>query len=93
MSDYNKQFRYEGHLFNIKVELNHQVERRLGGKVEHLIIINDLGPNNYYKKVLCESKDLEKTIGTMESDAKNWVDSMKGSKSEDQKLLEGLGFK
>ena len=92
MSIHNKQFQYGGHTFNIKVELNHLTDRNMDGKRAHLIVVNDIGQSNYYKTSLCEAPDLEKTISLMEAEAKKWVDSLKGSKSQDELILRGLGF-
>jgi len=94
MSELNKQFQYGDHKFNIKVELNHLVEKRIGGKKEHRIILNHMGPSNYYRTSLCQTPELEKTISLMEGEAKSWVDSHKHeNKSQEEKILEGLGFK
>ena len=92
MSIYNKQFQYSGHTFNIKVELNHLIDRNMDGKRVHLVVVNDIGPSNYYKTSLCEAHELEKTILVMESESKKWVDSLKGNKSQDELILKGLGF-
>lgn len=92
MSIYNKEFQYGGHRFNIKVELDHLVERHMHGKREHLVVVNDMGPHNYYKKSLCETRDLVEKISVMEKEAKEWVNSLSVNDSQEGNILEGLGF-
>jgi len=83
-----------GHEFNIKVKLNFRVERHLGGKCLHQITCNDIGIGNFYKKLLCESVDLEKTIASVENEAKKYVDLLSdGKKSVEEELLNKLVFK
>ena len=92
MATKNKIHEYKGYKFNIKVELNYQVERSLDGKREHKITFNHMGLSNYYQTHLCETKDLVKSIDTMVRVANEWVDERENPKSEEEKLLEGLGF-
>jgi hypothetical protein len=94
MSNLNKIHLYKGYQFNIKVELDYAVERSLDGKREHNIIINDMGPSNYYQTHLAETHNLEETIENMITDAEKWADNkLDGGKSPAEKLLEKLGFK
>jgi hypothetical protein len=90
----NKKFEYVCFKFNIKVELNFHVERHFGGKCLHQITCNDMGIGNFYKRLLCETVDLEKTITDLENEAKKYVDLLiDGKKSEEEELLNKFGFK
>ena len=92
MSIMNKLHNYKGNKFNIKVELNYQVERSLDGKREHKITISNMG--KYYETGLVETRNLEETISSMTEDAEKWVDNqMKDVKTQEEVLLENLGFK
>ena len=46
----NNQFEYRGFNFNIKVELNTKVEKRINGERWHTITTNCMDADNYYKK-------------------------------------------
>lgn len=90
----NKVHEYRGFKFNIKVELDHTVEKRYDGLRQHKITLNDMGPTNYYKTHLCETDDLLDHINGMINDAEVWVDNrIDESKSFEQRLLESMGFK
>ena len=90
----NKEHEYRGYKFNIKVELNQRVEKHPDGKREHKITMNDMGPSNYYKIAMCESCRLESTIKFMIKEADEWIDKViDGKKSEEELLLESMGFK
>lgn len=90
----NKQHTYLGYTFNIKVELNFNVERRLNGKRFHKVTINDMGATNYYEAQLVETHKLKDTINTMIEEAERWADvRINGDKSEEVIILESLGFK
>jgi len=94
MSEMNKQHEYRDYKFNIKVELNHKVEKRIDGKREHKVTLNDMGPSNYYQSQLVESQNLAEIIELMIEDAEKWVDRQyNGDKSQEQILLESMGFK
>lgn len=90
----NKQHEYRGYTFNIKVELNHRVERSLDGKREHKITLNDMGVSNYYQTKFCETPVLNLIITSMIHEAEIWVNKqIDGDKSEEVLILESLGFK
>ena len=90
----NKEYEYRGYKFNIKVELNHKIEKRIDGKREHKITLNDMGVTNYYQTHLAETHNLEEIIFYMTEDAEKWVDTrIDGDKTSEQLLLEHLGFK
>ena len=95
MSTMNKQHEYRNYKFNIKVELNHKVEKRIDGKREHRIVIyNTLGAIDYYQTHLAETVNLEEIIYCMIEDAEKWVDRLTNAdKSPEQLLLESMGFK
>lgn len=90
----NKEFEYRGYRFNIGVELNHTIDRHLMGVPRHRIVLNDMGPSNYYQSKTCLSMDLAHLVNSMSGEAKRWVDKqIDGTRTEDEKLLESLGFK
>jgi hypothetical protein len=89
----DKEFTYEGFTFNIRVNLNIKIERRINGKRWHRITINDMGPGNYYEIKDIEDSQLEETINMMESDAKLYVDSFIRNSDPIFERLKNLGFK
>lgn len=90
----NKVHEYRGFKFNIKVELNHTVERRPDGLRQHKITLNDMGPTNYYETYLCETDNLLDDINGMINNAEVWADDLIDErKSFEEKLLESMGFK
>jgi hypothetical protein len=92
-NELNKVFNHRNYNFNISVKLNETAERHPGGKVTHLITINDLGCTNYYQKYECTSETLVGKIQLAEMNAKQWVTERENQgKSADQLVLEGLGF-
>jgi len=89
----NKQFEYKGMKFNIKVELDQIVERGINGKRIHMITVNDLGPGSYYQNYRTETHNMATTITRAEEEAKKYIDNrIELSKTEEQKILESLGF-
>jgi len=94
MKKYNKRFRYFNYVFNISVELNFEAERRMGGRVSHQIIINDMESTNYYDKFKCISDDLEKAIEDGISRAQKYVDERESGKvtTEEESFLISKGF-
>ena len=89
----NKIHEYRGYKFNIKVELNYRVEKRINGKREHKVTLNDMGPSNYYQSIYVETCNLEENIQLMIEDAETWVDTrVDGNKTFEEKLLASLGF-
>ncbi len=93
MNELNKIFEYNGYKFNIKVELNWRVERRINGLREHRITINDMGPSNYNKQYTCDSNLLESTISLAETAMIDYVDKRElNTSSNDIVMLKKLGF-
>ena len=89
----NKQFEYRGFNFNIKVELNTKVEKRIDGERWHTITINCMDVDNYYKKEEVNDKLLVMYVQDCERLAKKYVDEkLDGKPSPDARLSE-LGFK
>lgn len=89
----NRQHEYLGYKFNIKVELNNRVEKRINGIREHKITLNDMGCSNYYQTRFCNSNQLGLMITSMILEAEVWVDKQNnGDDSEDVLLLKSLGF-
>jgi hypothetical protein len=90
----NKEFEYKGTKFNIKVELDQIVERSIGGKRIHMITVNDMGNGSYYRKYQTETHNMSMNISRCEEEAKKFIDDIiELSKTEEQKILESLGFK
>lgn len=90
----NKQFEHKGHNFNIKVELNTKVEKRLDGDRWHTVTINCMDYSNYYVKLgAVADAVLEATIINLENDAKEYIDNkFSDAPSADERLTK-LGFK
>lgn len=88
----NKQFEYRGYKFNIKIELNTRVEKRINGDRYHTVTTNCLGYDNYYKKEEVNDKLLEVFIHGCEAEAQKYVDrKLDGNEIENR--LSKLGFK
>jgi len=92
MKTMNKEFRYKDFVFNISVELNTKVEKRINGKRWHTITINDMRSDGYYKKQEVLSNQLETEIDKLKIAAMDFVDSDERYTSDEQLLLK-LGFK
>ena len=89
----NKQFEYRGFNFNIKVELNTKVEKRIDGERWHTVTTNCMDVDNYYKKEEVNDKLLVMYVQDCERLAKKYVDEKLDEKPyPDARLLE-LGFK
>ena len=89
----NKQFKYRGFNFNIKVELNTKVEKRIDGERWHTVTINCTDVDNYYKKEEVNDNLLVMYVQDCERLAKKYVDEkLDGKPSPDARLSE-LGFK
>lgn len=89
----NKQFEHRGYNFNIKVELNTKVEKRLDGERWHTVVTNCLGVDNYYKKELVKDSNIETYVQYCERLAKKYVDDKLDKTSTVDKRLTDLGFK
>jgi len=90
---YNKEVTHRSYTFNVKVVLAESVEIGEGGKTFHSVIINDMGPTNYYVKRNCESADLETTISELIANAIIWADDRDSAgKDTEELLLESIGF-
>lgn len=92
MNTKNKELKYKGYNFNIKIELFSSVERRPNGKKWHTITINDMGTSNFYIKKEILDENLEKEIFELEHKAKLHVDNKSEIREVDLRL-EILGFK
>lgn len=89
----NKQFEHRGFNFNIKVELNTKVERRIAGERWHTVTTNCIDVDNYYKKEEVSDNFLVVYVQDCERLAKKYVDEkLDGKPSPDARLSE-LGFK
>lgn len=93
MKKYNKQFVHKGYTFNISVELNTSVEKRINGRVWHTVITNCLGGNNYYERVEVESLELEVTIDRHQQLAIDYIDKITYKpQTVEEMLLSKMGF-
>ena len=91
----NKQFTHGGYSFNIKVELNSIVEKRIDGERLHTVTCNCTDAWNYYDKRKVNNQTLIETIKDMEIKAKHEVDlrnNLHNNKSELENQLIQLGF-
>ena len=92
----NKQFKHGDCNFNIKVEFNTQIEKRINGKRYHTITCNCTDAWNYYDKRNATSEELVKSIADMENKARHATDlrnNLVEDKSDLEKQLIELGFK
>ncbi len=89
----NKEFEYRSYKFNIKVELNTKVEKKLNGDRWHTVTTNCMGADNYYKKEKVNDRLLVLHVISCESDAKKYVDEKLGGKPSPNEKLSELGFK
>ena len=96
MKTLNKEFSYRGFVFNIKVELHAENERRIGGKTKHRVTSNCMGANNYYRISTCEDYELIDTIETETRLIYKYVDGILDNEEDVSpivKELTDLGFK
>jgi len=89
----NKEFEYRGYKFNIKVELNTRVERRMNGDKWHTVITNCMDFDNYYKKEEVKDKFLIMCVEDAERLAKKYVDEKIDGRPTPDDRLSALGFK
>lgn len=90
----NKEFEYKGYKFNIKVELDTKVERRINGSRWHTVTTNCMDYDNYYDKMEIKDEFLETCVKNMEKKAKEYVDlkDYRGESHYENRLL-AMGFK
>lgn len=94
MKEYNMTFRYRSHNFNMSIQLDTKVERRMDGIRHHTITTSCMDFDNYYKKSVVEDKDLEKSIEEEKTSARRHIDKkIDGHLTETEKILLGMGFK
>lgn len=93
MSKLNKEFEYKTYKFNISVDLNTKVEKRMNGKKWHTIITNCMGGNNYYQKQEVETYQLEEAVKEHKQNAIDYIDKLTyKQQSFEEQILSGLGF-
>ena len=93
MSIMNKEFEYRGYKFNIGVELNTRVERRMDGERWHTVTTNCMDFDTYYKKEEVKDRFLEVCVQDAERLAKQYIDEKEDGKKPDDERLSALGFK
>jgi len=76
MGSFNKEIEYNNYKFNIKVDLDVEVEKCPNGKRWSKITINDLGPSNYYQQEKVENALIIRMIESLTLNAKEWVDNL-----------------
>jgi len=89
----NKEYKYRGSTFNIKVELYTSQERCIDGKKYHTVTVNDMGMGSFYKKEEIEEKFLKMYLKMdvpiiIEKYVDEQLDGAKGIEKE----LKDLGF-
>ena len=89
----NKEFEYRGYKFNIGVEFNTRVEKRIDGERWHTITINCMDFDNYYKKEDVKDRFLEMGVQDAERLAKQYIDEKEDDKNPYYERLAALGFK
>jgi len=89
---FNKRFDYDTYKFNIRVEVNKEINSIPRGRIANLVIVNCTDQVNYYRSYECNDEKLVETINLAKSDAMSWVNSRKEKKSEMQMILESMGF-
>ena len=88
-----KKHSYKDSNFEIKVNLNFKIEKRLGGKREHLVTVYSTESPIYNAHHLAETQNLEEIINIMVHDAEKWVDNQfNKEKTPEEILLFNLGF-
>ena len=89
----NKEFEYKGYKFNINVEFNTRVEKRIDGERWHRVTINCMDFDNYYKKEDVKDRFLEIGVQDAERLAKQYIDEKEDDKNPYYERLSALGFK
>lgn len=88
-----KPYSYKEYSFTITAHLNYSIERQINGKTLHLITAKNDGIQSFVSQITCESADLEASVTKMQERINTFVDVNDGTaKSEEQTLLETLGF-
>jgi hypothetical protein len=88
----NKLFAYNGYLFNIKVDLEDKIEKKLNGRVWHTVTVNDTGASNYYQRFEVEDDELHTAITCCQEKCIAFVDNAT-NRTKAEKILNNLGFK
>lgn len=83
----NKQFKYKGYSFNIKVEMNVT-------SIAHRVTVNDMGASNYSIQATVIEKEAIQAIKEMTETAKTWADKRaNGQMTDFEKDLVAMHFK
>lgn len=91
----SKNFSYRGYAFTVVVVFNIKIEKRLGGKRWHRLMIKtvDAGGDGFIESRYVEDSDLNEEITIVTNLAKDWVKTkLDGRMPEDKRLID-LGFK
>lgn len=88
----NKEFAHKSYNFNISVDLDIRVERKMNGKRWHKVVINDMGFSNFYIEKEVEDDSLLDAIHGLENKAIEFVDKVDRDSASDVRLYD-LGFR
>ena len=94
MKSYSKKIFYENQAIDIIVQTNYRLEKRIGGKSEHLITVK-CTELNYSKDNLCETSNLQEILDLMIDDAYRFINETlmtKTGKTQIDEILENLDF-
>lgn len=88
-------WKHQGYEFNIRVRFETKVEKRIGGKRFHTIILNHLGAANYQEQDdEAEDSNLRERLKQIKAKAIAWIDKRHDTKplTEIQVELLNEGF-
>ena len=88
----NRELFLNNYTFNISIELLTSIEKKIGGKREHTVIVNDMGASNYYQKYIINDANLNQEMNDIFDKTAQWVDN-KSTDDNTIKILKTLGFK
>jgi hypothetical protein len=88
----SKIFEYKGNKFNIEVQFDTTIEKKIGGKRFHTITVNDLGESDYYQTYDIEDHDCRKEMIKLQEDIMSVVDG-RNIENDSRAILRSLGFR
>lgn len=87
----SKVFAYKNYKFNVKVELDFRVEKKINGNRFHRVTMSDMGSSNWFQEKEVLTKELSETISHFQIQAEMFVDD-RDKRSEEEKFLASIGF-